>query len=216
MAKISDTTIGSVFGRLTVQSLFKKQAVRDTSKGWVKWVHFAVCGCACGGSATVRVETLGVRSNSCGCGRRVRLTTHGVSVNHKRIYHIWHNMVARCHNPKSPAYANYGGRGVSVCEEWRSDPAAFRDWALSNGYTDGLTIDRADNDGNYEPGNCRWITLAEQQGNRRDRQLYTAWGETKSASDWLTDPRCKASRRTVRNRVFTLGWDHERALMTPA
>ena len=76
-------------------------------------------------------------------------------------------MKGRCNRPTATSYKYYGGRGISVCEEWENDFAAFRDWALANGYQEGLSIDRIDVNGNYCPGNCRWITMAEQQRNKR-------------------------------------------------
>jgi hypothetical protein len=93
-------------------------------------------------------------------------TKHGMS--NTRLYKIWSNMKARCENPNNDKFYNYGGRGIQVCLAWR-DFMVFYNWAMVNGYDDTLTIDRKNNDGNYEPENCRWITLAEQQTNKRKR-----------------------------------------------
>lgn len=91
--------------------------------------------------------------------------THGWR--HTRIYSVWLNMRQRCNNPKNPAHHYYGGRGISICKEW-DDAGVFCEWAMNNGYDTTLTIDRINSDGNYEPDNCRWITLEDQQSNKRN------------------------------------------------
>lgn len=93
-----------------------------------------------------------------------------------RLHRIWLGMHERCSRPKHPHFKSYGGRGIKVCEEWKSYES-FRDWALSNGYSDDLTIDRKDNDGNYEPSNCRWITIKEQAANKSTNHYITVNGE---------------------------------------
>lgn len=104
-----------------------------------------------------------------------------------RLYSIWQHMRSRCNTPSTFAYEYYGGRGIKICHEWQHSFEAFRDWALSHGYTDDLTIDRVDTDGDYTPENCRWITQSEQTRNRRPRcttLAYTYNGETKTAFEW--------------------------------
>jgi hypothetical protein len=122
-------------------------------------------------------------------------------------------MKQRCENPQNKNYDRYGGDGILVCEEWH-DAAIFIDWALSHGYEEGLTLDRTDNDGDYEPSNCRWVTRSEQMRNMKKTVFITAWGETKPFSVWLEDPRCLVKRATIRHRL-KVGWSPEPAMSTP-
>ena len=94
-----------------------------------------------------------------------------------RLYRIYHSMKARCYNKNEPRYKDYGGRGISICDEWLESFDIFADWALENGYSDNLTIDRIDVNGNYEPNNCRWITLREQTMNKRTTVWVVYRGE---------------------------------------
>ena len=110
-------------------------------------------------------------TTSCGClsSRTKPINqTHGLS-NHK-LYGVWNGIKKRCNNKNSKEYKNYGGRGIIMCDEWKDDFKSFYDWALSNGYDEKLTLDRKDNDGNYEPSNCRWETKIIQGRNQRKRQ----------------------------------------------
>ena len=102
----------------------------------------------------------------------------------RRLNDVYWNMRKRCYDKRSEYYALYGGRGIKVCAEWMTGFAPFRDWAYANGYKSGLTIDRIDNDGNYEPSNCRWTTMKEQINNRSISLNYTLDGETKSLKEW--------------------------------
>lgn len=107
--------------------------------------------------------------------------THGMS--HTRLHNIWLTMRQRCEKPNCSAYQKYGAKGIRVCDEWGSF-ISFRDWSMSNGYTDELTIDRIDPRGNYEPSNCRWVTQKEQQNNRSNNVKLTYNGVTRSIIEW--------------------------------
>lgn len=129
-----------------------------------------------------------------------------------RIYGIWQKMKSRCFNERCERYKDYGGRGITMCEEWASDFDAFADWAYANGYESDLTIDRTNNDGNYEPNNCRWITRREQAYNTRQNRLVTYRGETKPLIVWCNE--LNLPYDATHNRIEG-GWDVERAFTEP-
>jgi len=130
-----------------------------------------------------------------------------------RLYRIWYNMKARCYNPNCNNYPRYGERGIDVCCTWRDDFSAFREWAIENGYSEGLTLDRIDNDKGYSPENCRWATQKEQNRNRRDNRLVALNGEPKPIAEWAEIYGIK--KATLHKRVVILGWTLEKSLSTP-
>ena len=132
---------------------------------------------------------------------------------YKRLHRIYHHMKRRCTNEDCPRYKDYGGRGITVCDEWLEDYDNFIEWALNNGYEDNLTIDRIDNDGNYEPSNCRWITREAQSRNKRTNVMVAYKGETKCLKEWcdILDLPYDATN----NRIVALGWDVEKAFTEP-
>ena len=105
-------------------------------------------------------------------------------VYNKKLYKVWQGIKNRCYNHKCSAYKNYGGRGICMCEEWKNNPFLFYFWAVNNGYKEGLTIDRIDNNGDYCPENCRWVTYKEQANNTRKNHIICYNGIEKTMSEW--------------------------------
>lgn len=130
-----------------------------------------------------------------------------------KLYAVWSVMKQRCNNPNSKPYKNYGARGIKVVPEWNESFEVFCNWSLSNGYQIGLQLDRIDNDGNYSPDNCRWITHADQQMNKQDKLYATIDGVTKRVHEWCKE--YDINYQTVHTRHDTYGWDWERAIKTP-
>lgn|GEM_PF-1366431 len=132
---------------------------------------------------------------------------HGLS--HTKIYRIFGGMKTRCYNEKTNGYSNYGGRGIKICEEWlnkENGAINFYNWSLGNGYEEGLSIDRINVDGNYEPSNCRWITMFDQQSNKRNNHYLTIAGETKHIFEWQ---RISGIGNTTMLRRIKFGWKPE-------
>ncbi len=209
MAKVSEATIGAQFARLTVREIYRKRVASGSRAN--RWLHFAVCDCECGKQKHVRVERLGI-TESCGCLRVEHLVTHGLTRDHRRLYGCWVSMVRRCTDQKDQQYRNYGSRGIGVCGEWLKDPVAFCNWAMANGYTDELTLDRRKNEDGYSPDNCRWITTKEQLNNTRKNVRLNFQGECLTLSQWAE--RTGMSTATLGGRIRN-GWSAERALTEP-
>ncbi len=183
-----------------------------------RWRESVACECDCGSLSIcfARNLTCGI-SRSCGCYRRdtiIKATTTQ-NMRHTRLYEIWSAMKGRCTRSSHKSFGHYGDRGISLCDEWM-DFVPFMRWALSNGYSDELTIDRIDNDGSYEPLNCRWASAFVQQNNRRCTLMIRAFNETKPVMDWVRDERCVVSRQVLIYRFFKSGWDGNNAVSMPA
>ena len=208
MSKVNDLT-GKRFGFLTVQSF----AGTVRSKGGHTSAYWK-CLCDCGNEVCVcRAHLVTGITKSCGCYRKMmagrQTIKHGMS--DTRIYNIWDKMCSRCSSEKDHAYVYYGGRGISVCEEWKGENGFenFYSWAISNGYTEQLTIDRIDNNGNYEPSNCRWVTMQVQNDNKRNCHYVNYNGERITLSEF--ERRTGISRVNVRSYEKYYG-DTEKAV----
>lgn len=178
--KLIDLT-GQKFNRLTVLS-----RTSSDKSGNTMWK----CICDCGNETCVRADQLkSGRVKSCGCyNNEVRSRTHTVHGHRReRIYGIWAGIKKRCNNTNATNYALYGGRGIAVCKEWESDFVPFYEWAISHGYSDSLSIDRIDYNGNYCPENCRWASAKEQSLNRRSNMVVEMGGQKKPLSVWCED-----------------------------
>ena len=133
------------------------------------------CLCDCGKTHYVQGRKLREGLiKSCGCSRLKEISASKTVHGHRgeRLYRIWQGMKQRTTNQHGKDYARYGGKGISVCDEWAKDYLTFREWALSHGYADDLSIDRIDNDKGYSPNNCRWATQKEQSNNRHTSNQY--------------------------------------------
>lgn len=155
--------VGKKFHRLKV---IKKAF---TKKGRIYW-H---CLCDCGSEKIAQGTTLKAgRPKSCGCYEKDHPSRYKHGGRNTRLYKIWTGLKERCFNPKWRAYNRYGGRGITICRQWLNDFSSFRQWALNNGYAKHLTIDRIDNDGNYEPSNCQWLTALDNIKKRWHPELF--------------------------------------------
>ena len=196
---------GMKVGRLTV---IKQVESRNKTARWL-------CKCDCGNECVVSRSSLkNERTQSCGCYRdevRAKLgknliqyqknpRTHGLS--HTRIYKIWDSMKGRC-KYKRPEYKRYAENNIKVCDEWQEKFMSFYEWAMENGYEDGLTLDRIDNSKGYCPNNCRWVTMKEQENNRTNNHLVKINGITKTIAEWSEIS--GLAYGTIRNRVYK-GW----------
>lgn len=176
---------------------------RDTNSTSGRGKHARwICRCDCGKTVSVMSHSLRMgKAQSCGC----RKGNNKHSGRYSRLYSIWTNMKTRTTNPNSVNWGNYGGRGIVMCREWLNDFEAFRNWALSAGYHDGLSIDRIDNNGDYRPDNCRWATAEEQNSNTRTCMRIEYLGKRKTLNGWARKLGLNAStihRRMQRGMSF--------------
>lgn len=211
MPKLQDLT-GLKFNKLTVIEL----DIATSTVKHKKWI----CKCDCGNLTSVFGTNLKQgTTTSCGCQssrnnarKLIKVnTTHGLS--RSKIYHIYHTMKNRCYKKSSKAYSDYGGRGIAICDKWLDSFEVFNNWAVSNGYEVGLTLERIDVNGNYEPSNCKWITQSEQSDNKRTTLYATINGETKTLKEWSAISGVKYN--TLRARYVDYGWTGKKLLSKP-
>ena len=179
------------------------------------------CKCDCGNFTNVTTEKLkSCSTRSCGClAREIRSKRKGQNAtNYKngitftRLGYIYLEIKQRCYNPNNQNYHNYGGRGITMCDEWKNNFQNFYDWSMSHGYSDDLTIDRIDNNGNYEPSNCRWVDMKKQTRNNSRNHIVKLNGIERPLIEWTEI--YKINYKTVRDRLKR-GWDYEKALTEP-
>ena len=200
MGRFHDLT-GQRFGWLLV--IGRAEDKTTGSKPKTMWR----CLCDCGKETVVWGSSLTQGTTvSCGCKKR----KHGFA-NKERLYQTWKNMRRRCYTPSNKRYAQYGGRGITICPEW-DDYAVFRSWAMSNGYRDDLTIDRIDVDKGYSPDNCRWVGAKIQANNMTRNRFITFRGKTMTLSQWAEE--LGLSYGVINHRIQR-GWDMDRIANTP-
>ena len=192
-----DDLTGRAFARLTVVSYV----------GYRKWN----CRCECGALIVALGYNLkSGHTKSCGCLASELITKHGLSGS--RLQRVWANMKRRCCDQNDDSYKDYGGRGISVCDEWLSDFKTFSEWAFKNGYADNLDIDRIDNGLGYCPSNCRFVTHKTNMNNTRRNVVLEFNGKSKTLAEWAE--RLNVTHDMLRKRL-RLGWSVERVLTVP-
>lgn len=198
---------GKTYGRLFV---FSYNGTKNRKSQWL-------CRCICGNEVVVDGYRLRTgKTKSCGClskeCSKIRATKHGLSGS--KLYFLHNSMIQRCYNKNSTEYKNYGGRGIRVCDEWKGRVGFlnFYEWAIFNGYSEKLTLDRIDVNGNYEPNNCRWATQKEQMNNTRFNFLVEFNGEIHTLKEW--SEKVEIPYKTLHKRLKS-GWEVNRAFCTP-
>lgn len=208
---------GQKFGRLTIIGFekIKKPYGSTTTSTW-NWI----CRCECGNIVSVIPGLVkNGHTTSCGCYKREKTIEYNKKAKVKhggrsdRLYYIWRGMKERCYNKNNKNYPQWGGRGISICDEWINDYAVFRAWALKNGYDDSLSLDRIDVNSNYSPENCRWATYKEQARNKTNAVLLEYNGVKKPLAEWADD--LGINYGTLYRRIFFDGWSVDRALSEP-
>ncbi len=192
---------GKKCGKLSVVSL-------DHTDHYGTWWK---CLCDCGNSAVIRGSYLrSGMTKSCGCYHKDVVLKHGRS--RTPAYYAWLAAKSRCTNPKNPGFSRYGARGITICKRWLSFNSFLKDMGEKPA---GLSLDRKNNYKGYSPSNCRWATKDQQMNNLRRTVYISAFGETKSVSQWARDERCLVKKQALQTRISKFGWTPETAMKTP-
>ena len=202
MPTLIDLT-GQRFGKLVV--LYR---VENTIHNEVQWL----CQCDCGNTTIVtsgHLRSGGTKSCGCSWYRKPKYDGEG---SYDSLYPTWRGMINRCNNPNSSGYMNYGGRGITVCDDWL-DFNNFKHWADETKTDQTLTLDRLNNDLGYSPDNCHWATAKEQNSNKRNNLLFELNGEICTLKEWCR--RFNVNYLTIYSRIYREGWDFETAILTP-
>ena len=212
MGKVTDLS-NQKFGMLTVKELHH---IRKKPCG--KNVYYWFCVCDCGKETIKTTDYLkNIKICSCGCLRNkpkkeTKQKRNQKPISRTRLYRIWQAMKTRCYNSNHRHYCDYGGRGITVCEEWKNDFMNFYNWSMDNGYTDNLSIERKDNSGNYCPENCIWVDSKTQSNNKRTSYFVTYNGKTQTIAQWAEE--LGIHYNTLQGRLTERKWSIERALTT--
>lgn len=208
--------IGKTYNKLTILNFETPEDYKNKKTGYIQKQHVVTCKCNCGNLWTGKLQNIKRETTtSCGCYKTKTLKenprgkTHGL-VNTSE-YYSWNAMKNRCLNKNAPNYHNYGGRGITVCDRWKD--------SFENFYTDmgskpkkGYSIDRIDNNGNYEPNNCKWSSQKEQTNNQRTNKLLTYKNKIQTLSQWCEE--LNLNRDTVIERLNKYKWTIEKVLET--
>lgn len=210
MSRLIDLT-GQKFGRLTVVKRAKDK-IRKNGKHEIMWE----CLCDCGNIEIVSRGSLrSSKVRSCGCLRKENTqkmkTKHGLR--NTRLYKTWSNIKSRCYNPNKDTFNYYGERNIIMCDEWKENFLSFYNWSIEHGYKEELTIDRINPNGNYEPNNCRWITMKKQQNNKLNNHYIIYKGEKHTLMEWSEI--LNINYKALHKRLAYLNWSIERAFTTP-
>lgn len=199
---------GQKFNKLTAKKLVEIKKVKNGTR------HYWLYKCDCGNEIVLQKNNVSNNhTQSCGCYQRQQTskanTTHNLY--YTRIYKIYRSMLQRCFDSNVFAYKDYGGRGITVCDEWKNDFMNFYNWSMNNGYSNDLSIDRIDNNGNYCPDNCRWVNRKTQARNTRSNKYITYKGEKHCVSEWAEI--LKIDGKLLGERL-RLRWSFDRAINT--